>query len=111
MASQVKPSVPPSGSHREDRGTRRARLPEKVTKLRVGDALFLYHTGQKYWLRGEKARGAPNLNLGAKQSKSTYFLCLRYSPDLSPHVPGQVGMMVSLTGLLWRFGGIVWSNI
>lgn len=55
-------------------------------ELRVGDAFVLYHTGQKYWLSVEKVRGAPNLNLGAKQSKSTYFLGLRYNPYLSLHV-------------------------
>lgn len=36
-------------------------------------------------------RGAPNLNLGAKQSKSTYFLGLQYSPDLSLHVSQSGG--------------------
>lgn len=108
---KLSPVCLPRGTIERTEGLEEPGCQRMSLKLRVGDALFLFHTGQKYWLRVEKARGAPNLNLGAKQSKSRYFLGLQDSPDLSPHVPGQVGMMVSLTGLLWRFGGIVWSNI
>lgn len=86
MASQVKPSVPLSGSHRRTEGLEEPDCQRMSLELRVGDALFLYHTGQRYWLRVEKVRGAPNLNLGAKQSKFTYFLGLPDSPDLNLHM-------------------------